>query len=68
MTYEDPRNVPNPLYRESDKNCEGKLLKNKQSGYQQNAAFWDGTGWKPHPILNATNIATEYRNRFNPER
>ena len=36
-----------------------------KSGYAQNHAYLDGTGWKPHPILSPKNFASEYRNRFN---
>lgn len=68
LNYEDPSAVPNPLFRESERGVEGKKPQNKLSGFGQNSAYWDGTGWKPHPILNAANKGTEYQNRFNPER
>ena len=41
---------------------------NKTSGYSQNHAYLDGTGWNPERILKANNISSEYRNRFNPEK
>lgn len=40
---------------------------NKTSGFSQNHAYLDGTGWKPEKILNPNNVSSEYRNRFNPE-
>mgnify|MGYP006872381303 CR=1 FL=1 len=57
--------MPNPLYRNSQ--SVGRKPQNLTSGYSQNHAYLDGNGWKPHPILNPHNIASEYRNRFNPE-
>ena len=45
----------------------GEKQINLNSGFSQNHAYLDGHGWKPHPILTPQNIATEYRNRFNPE-
>jgi hypothetical protein len=45
----------------------------KTSGFSQNHAYLDGTGWNPHPILNGNdmleylgdNNRSEYRDRFN---
>lgn len=56
MTYKDPNQVKNPMYRE------GYALANKHdnktSGYSQNHAYLDGTGWNPNPILKANNIGS----------
>lgn len=53
------------MYRNSQ--SVGRKEENLKSGYAQNHAYLDGTGWKPHPILSPKNFASEYRNRFNPE-
>lgn len=65
VSYKIPSERANPLYRNSHSVNEKAQIKN--SGYSQNHAYLDGNGWKPLPILKAENIASEYRNRFNPE-
>lgn len=65
MSYPDPNQQPSPLFRNSQ--SVGRKPQNLTSGYSQNHAYLDGTGWKPETILNPKNIASEYRDRFNPE-
>lgn len=41
-------------------------MKLKESGYTNNIATYDKTGWVPHPTLHSDMSRTEYRININP--
>jgi hypothetical protein len=46
--------LANPTYRDSKNNEEYRKLPALSSGFSTNRAYWDGTGWNPEKITNAT--------------
>jgi hypothetical protein len=42
----------NPTFRETGVHLQTQKQDTKTSGFSQNHAYLDGTGWNPHPILN----------------
>eukprot|EP00825_Cyclidium_porcatum_P000681 TRINITY_DN1024_c0_g1_i4.p1 TRINITY_DN1024_c0_g1~~TRINITY_DN1024_c0_g1_i4.p1 ORF type:complete len:235 (+),score=36.60 TRINITY_DN1024_c0_g1_i4:290-994(+) len=64
-SFRDPKQLPNPTFRETNKFLQTQKPKTVESGFSQNFQTCDGKGWIPERILNANRQWTEYRVRFN---